>query len=160
MSFSCQQCGECCSSMGVVIGIKEQTAPEKFRIQFTTTGEERTVVLDLGRENLFSAQRTRNRHPGACPFLREKSPGTHICTVHSSRPELCRQYACFRILICNHEGKRIGRVWDASRYFTTTDPRLQELWNREISGRKIMDETAWEDFVGEVLTSEGYRVIK
>jgi uncharacterized protein len=146
--------------MGEIIGIRERIAPQKFRIQFTTTGEERTVEVDPDKENLFSAKGPGTSRPGACPFLREKSPGTHICTVHSSRPELCRQYACFRILVCDRDGKRLGRVWDASRYFTTTDPLLRELWNREISGREIVDDTVWEDFVGQVLIGKGYHVIR
>ena len=146
--------------MGEIIEIREQVTPREFRIQYTTTGEERTVGIDAGKEDLFSRKENAALHSVACPFLRESSPGTRICTVHSTRPELCRQYSCFRVLVCDPGGKRIGRVWDASRYFTTADPLLREVWDREISGLEIPDEATWENYVGQVLTGKGYRVVR
>jgi Fe-S-cluster containining protein len=146
--------------MGEIIEIKEQSAPRKFMIRYTTTGEEREVTIDAGKVAFFSAQDTGIPSRMACPFLREKSPGTRVCTVHDTRPELCRQYSCFRVLVCDESGNRLGRVWDASRYFTTTDSTLREAWDREIAGHEITDEMEWEDFVGQLLTGKGYRVVK
>jgi uncharacterized protein len=146
--------------MGEIIEIKERAAPRKFQIRYTNTGEEQEVMIDTDKEDLFSARDTGTPHRLECPFLREKSPGTRVCMIHNSRPELCRRYSCFRVLVCDESGNRLGLVWDASRYFTTTDPILREIWNREIAGNEISDETEWEDFVGQVLTSEGYRIIR
>ncbi len=160
MSFTCQQCGECCSSMGEIIEITEQAAPTIFTIRYTTTNEQRTVVVDADKKDLFFSQGIPAIRHLACPFLREKMPGKRICMVHDSRPELCRQYSCFRVLVADQSGKRIGRVWDGSRYFTTADPALRELWNRDIAGQKIADEQAWEDFVVMTLTACGYRIVR
>jgi Fe-S-cluster containining protein len=146
--------------MGEIIEITGQAGPRKFRIRYTTTGEQREVAIDTDKEDLFSSRDTGTSHPMACPFLREMLPGTRVCVVHDSRPELCRQYSCFRVLVCDESGNRLGRVWDASRYFTTANSALREVWDREIAGQAIPDEMAWEDFVGQVLTGEGYRVIK
>jgi Fe-S-cluster containining protein len=146
--------------MGEIIEIREQVNPREFRIQYTTTGEEHAVWIDADKNDLFLSRATRSLRTLVCPFLRENSLGKLICTVHDSRPELCQQYSCFRVLVCDPEGNRIGRVWDASRYFTTADPLLREVWNREIAGREIPDETTWEIYVAKVLTGKGYRVVR
>ena len=159
MAFFCQQCGECCSSMGDVIGIREQAGPAEFVIWYKITGEERRVWIDPDKMDLFFSQDIRTRRPLACPFLREKTPGRAICTVHYTRPDLCRQYGCFRILVLGSDGTRLGRVVDGSRYFTTTDPGLRALWDREIAGAEIADDH-WEAFVEQALVREGYRVIR
>jgi|WetSurMetagenome_2_1015567.scaffolds.fasta_scaffold51170_2 uncharacterized protein len=157
--FQCRQCGECCSSMGEVIAIREERSAFRFQIWFTITGETREVGIDPGKHDLFLRQNLRLRRPNSCPFLRERS-GRYLCTVHLSRPDLCRQYACFRILVLNKEGERVGRVIDASRHFTATDPALQALWDREIRDRPIPDDTLFEEYAGQVLTRAGYRVIR
>ena len=105
-------------------------------------------------------QDIRKIRPMACPFLRERSPGFAVCTVHYTRPDLCRQYACFRILVLSHEGERLGRVVDASRYFTTMDPDLRALWDREIADAEIPDEELFEEYVERVLSGAGYGVIR
>lgn len=160
MAFRCQQCGECCSSMGDVIGIREQTGPSEFLIWYKITGEERRVWIDPDKLELFLSQDISRRRPMACPFLREQSPGSAICTVHYTRPDLCRQYSCFRMLVLGPGGERLGRVVDASRFFTTMDPGLREVWDRDVAGTVIADDARWEDYVDRVLSAAGYRVIR
>jgi len=160
MVFRCQQCGECCSSMGSVIGIREQTGPFEFRLWFMITGEERQVRVDPDKRNLFSSQDILKSRPMACPFLRERTPGTVICTVHSTRPDLCRQYSCFRILVCGRRGERLGRVMDNTRYFTTMDRELRAVWDTEIAPITIADEARWEEEVARILSAAGYRVLR
>ena len=158
--FRCQQCGECCSSMGDVIGTREQTGPSEFLVWYKITGEERRVWIDPDKQGLYRTQDIRKIRPMACPFLRQQSSGSAICTVHYTRPDLCRQYACFRVLVLGPEGERLGRVVDASRYFTTMDPELRALWDREIAGVEIPDEELFEEYVEHVLSGAGYRVIR
>jgi len=159
MVFHCQQCGECCSSMGQVIGIREQTGPCEYRLWFKITGEERQVRVDPDKQDLFSSQDLLSTRPMACPFLRERSPGNVICTVHHTRPDLCRQYACFRILVCGRRGERLGRVMDNTRYFTTMDQDLRALWDKEIASIIIADEMCWEQEVARILSTAGYWVL-
>jgi uncharacterized protein len=158
--FTCQQCGECCSSMGEIIEIRDVLDPATFRIGFTATGEERIVSLDPEKQELFRKYDIRTSRPMACPFLRENSSKKFVCSVHASRPELCRQYSCYRILVLDSTGNRIGRVTDASRYFTTTDADLRKLWNREIAGLVIPDEGDWEEHMEQVLMTAGYRILR
>lgn len=146
--------------MGEIIGIREKTGPFSYRIWFTATGEERTVTLDEDKRELFTGEDITKIRPMACPFLRQSAPGRFICTVHDSRPELCRQYSCFRLLVLDLQGNRIGRVMEGTRYFTTGDSRLSELWKHEIADVHISDDDAWEKFAATILARAGYRVIR
>ncbi len=158
MVFQCRMCGECCSTMGEIISIQKQSGRTGFRIGYSTTLETRDVVLDTDKEDLFF--RTPPQGSLACPFLRELSPDRRICTVHDSRPDLCRQYSCFRILILDRDGRRAGRVMAGNRSFTATDARLHEIWQDQCRNLDIPDDEAWERAVGEILSGEGYRVIR
>ncbi len=146
--------------MGEVIGIKEEFGELRFRIFYKITGEERIVSVDAGKEDLFHRKDIKKLRPMACPFLRESEQGTVICTVHQTRPDLCRQYSCFRLLVLDPQGNRIGRVVADTRYFITSDPELRALWNGRVKSVTVADEGEWEDLAGRVCTSAGYRVIR
>jgi uncharacterized protein len=157
MVFACRMCGECCSTMGEIISIQEKTGDAGFRIRYTT-GEERDVSLDPDKKDLFFTKTPQTTM--ACPFLREEMPGKSLCTVHHSRPDLCRQYSCFRILVLDTQGRRIGGVLDKTRHFTTTDPQLHEIWNTQCRVLDIEQDFLWEDKVRKVFTRAGYLVVK
>ncbi|MDO9324134.1 MAG: YkgJ family cysteine cluster protein [Methanoregula sp.] len=154
----CAQCGECCSSMGEIIEIREELDSCSFRIGLTVTGEDRIVSLDADKQDLFRLTEIKTVRPMACPLLRKDGNKKFVCSVHASRPELCRQYSCYRILILDSGNNRVGRVADASRYFTTTDARLRKIWDGEIANRVIPDERCWEEHVDQTLTRAGFRV--
>ena len=145
--------------MGEIIRIREQTGPDEFRIWFTVTGEERVVTLDPDKQALFRSGRTGSQSL-ACPFLRRNSDGLFTCTVHHSRPDLCRQYACFRVLVLDSKGLKHGRVVEHTRYFVSADPLLNALWKNTIEPAVISDEDLWEEHVELVLTAAGYRVVR
>lgn len=146
--------------MGEIIEIHEDLDSGLFRIGFSVTGEERIVSVDPEKRALFHSTEIRTSRPTACPFLRKYSNKKFVCSIHTSRPELCCQYSCYRILVFDRCNKRIGRVTDASRYFTTTDPNLRSLWTQEIAGVEIPEEACWEEHVEQILTIAGYRVVR
>jgi Fe-S-cluster containining protein len=145
--------------MGEIIEVIEETSPMKFRIGYTTTCEERIVIVDPDKRDLFLSRPAMQKRSLACPFLRMAAPGRVICTVHSSRPDLCRQYSCFRLLVLNNRGNRIGKVLESTRILRTMDHTLRELWDREIDGMQITEEECWEKSVEKFLVLKGYTVI-
>lgn len=159
MTFVCQRCGDCCSTMGEIISIQEQIRPFEFRIGYTN-GEERLVCVDLDKRELFCHQQQVEKKSLACPFLRQRESHERICTVHASRPELCRMYLCSRILILDPEGKRAGRVLHGTRSFITEDEALLDLWSRSIRDVAVPDDEQWEKTIEDVFTRAGYRVIR
>ena len=160
MVFRCQQCGECCSYMGDIIGIEAETGAHRFRIRFSVTGEEMVVTLDADKQELFHTQNIKPLRPMACPFLRFDIQGRALCTIHDTRPGLCRLYTCFRLLILDPGGHPAGRVQDGSRIFSTMNDNLRALWQDEIAGVNIPDEAAWEARVADIFSRAGYRIVR
>jgi hypothetical protein len=146
--------------MGDIIGIEAETEAHRFRIRFSATGEEIAVTLGADNQELFRTQDIRLLRPMACPFLRFDLQGRAICTIHETRPDLCRLYTCFRLLILDPEGHPIGRVQDGTRIFSTMNEDLRALWQDEIAGVNIPGEAAWEAQVADVFSQAGYRIVK
>jgi uncharacterized protein len=159
MTFVCQCCGDCCSTMGEIISIQEQIGPCEFRIGYTD-GEERIVSVDPDKRDLFRNQQQDDKKSIACPFLRQRAPRERICTVHASRPELCRGYLCSRILVLDKEGHKAGRVLPGTRLFTSEDRILLDIWNRTIRDITAPDDESWEKTVVDMFTLAGCRVIR
>jgi Fe-S-cluster containining protein len=146
--------------MGDIIGIEDRIDPMRFRIRFSVTGEEQMVTVDPDWVGLFRSQDIGQIRPMACPFLMFREPGHACCTVHNSRPDLCRRYTCFRVLILDGQGNHIGRVQDGSRFFSTMNTELRKLWQDKIEGVDIPDEAAWETHVADVFSRAGYRIVQ
>ena len=159
MTFVCQCCGDCCSTMGEIISIREQVDPFEFRIAYTN-GEERIVSVDPDKRALFRVQQQGEKKSLACPFLRQQTPQKYLCTVHASRPELCRSYVCSCILVLDKDGNKAGRVRHGTRFFTTEDKVLLDLWRRSIRDVRITEDDLWEKYVEEVFANAGYRVVR
>jgi uncharacterized protein len=113
----CRCCGDCCSTMGEIISIRDEVRPFEFRIGFTD-GEERVVSIDPDKRVLFLEPLQGIIKSHSCPFLRPLAPDKRICTVHASRPELCRIYHCSRLLLLNGDGTKEGRVLEKGRSAT------------------------------------------
>ncbi len=96
MTGACRQCGYCCSFMGEIFGIAEQTGRYEFRIRYLPTGVEQAVRIDPDKQDLFERSSMHDTRPLACPFLRERGDGCCVCTIHQTRPDLCRMYLCDR----------------------------------------------------------------
>ena len=80
--------------MGDVFGIVEKIGPFEYRIRYLITGVEQIVRIDPDKEDLFTNSTILDKRPLACPFLRDTGEGRYACTVHLTRPELCRMYLC------------------------------------------------------------------
>jgi Fe-S-cluster containining protein len=145
--------------MGEIISIQEQVRPFAFRIRYTD-GEERLVSVDMDKRELFSHEPQDEKKSPACPFLRLREPHERICTVHASRPELCRMYLCSRVLILNKEGKKAGRVLYGTRFFTTEDGALLDIWRRYLCDNNQPDDEQWEKTIEIVFTRAGYQVLR
>jgi hypothetical protein len=145
--------------MGEIISIQEQIRPFEFRIRFAK-GEERVVIVDPDKQELFRAHIQPEKKTLSCPFFRRTETREGICTIHASRPELCRSYACFRILILSPDGHKAGRVPDGTRSLRTADRALLGLWNTVIRGVLLTGEDQWEEYVEDLVTRAGYRVTR
>lgn len=160
MTFECFQCGECCSHLGYVHSIKESYGEYRFLIYNNYTGEETPVTVDPDKHELFEDKSIFEQLPNTCPFFRHR-PGTEFayCTVHLTRPEICRDYGCWRLLIINHSGRRVGRV-KYIRTLCSDDSLLTRIWDSCTDIHNEPDDRKWEDAMIRTLMRAGYTVRK
>jgi Fe-S-cluster containining protein len=160
MVFECQQCGECCHHMGQVHTIKETLSDVEFLVNNQFTGEKTLVIVDQDKQDLFFDKSIFLDEPEACPFLRyNKGDNKAYCTVHLTRPEICRDYGCWRLLILNSQGIRAGRIM-YRRAFFSEDIILTKVWNECIARLEEPDDELWDKKIISFLKDAGYTVRK
>ena len=160
MVFECQQCGECCYHMGQVHTIKEIRGAFDFLVNNQYTGEKTAVIVDQDKRHLFEDKSIFLEQPEACPFLRYQTEDKKVyCTVHFTRPEICKDYGCWRLLILNYQGSRAGRIM-YQRAFFSDDEDLTRLWKRCIDPLNEPDDAIWEEKITRILRNAGYTVRK
>jgi Fe-S-cluster containining protein len=156
--FECSQCGECCSHLGLVHRIKEDLGNGRFLLLNQYTGEVTDVAIDSDKVALYSDTGTFLREPEACPFFRIRGDDNKgYCTVHRTRPEICRDFSCWRVLILDAEGRRAGRIM-FHQTFVPEDPALSALWEERIAPLPSDDDAAWVEDVVRILIEAGYTV--
>ncbi|MDD1702089.1 MAG: YkgJ family cysteine cluster protein [Methanoregula sp.] len=160
MAFTCDQCGECCSHLGLVHCITEDHGNYEFVVFNRYTNESNVVTVDVDKHALFEDRNIFVKLPEACPFFRHQ-PGSEkaFCTVHLTRPDICRDYGCWRMLIVSRSGRRAGRIMCA-RYLCSEDELLTRIFTECIDPVHEPDDKKWDDLVIRVLTERGYVVRK
>ena len=160
MPFECSQCGECCSHLGLVHTIREDYGNYRFLVNNEYTGEKTTVTVDPDKIRLFCDRSIFTERPEACPFFRyDRHDGKGYCTVHFTRPEICRDYGCWRILITAMDGKRAGRI-KCQRFLASDDERLTRIVDEQVNAVNEPDDDRWDERLIRVLTAEGYQVCR
>lgn len=146
--------------MGTVHRIVEDLGGNRYRVHNEYTGEENIVELDADKHALFADTSIFQELPETCFFFRRHpSDGKAYCTAHLTRPDICRDFGCWRILIQNQSGERVGRVM-FRRYLSTNDPLLQRIWDESFNALDEPDDDLWEAAMIPVLIRAGYRVIR
>ncbi|WP_067051433.1 YkgJ family cysteine cluster protein [Methanofollis ethanolicus] len=158
MPFACIQCGECCSQMGDVHVVREECGDGSFLMENRYTGEVHAVRVDPDKTHFFPDRSVFARWPLACPFLREDpADGKACCIIHQTRPDICREYRCWRLLILNARGTRAGRVMER-RHLAADDPALAAFWETHVAKIREDDDARWDERAVLLLVQAGYRV--
>lgn len=130
----------------------------RFLVRNQYTGERTPVVVDPDKVELFQDQSIFTERPEACPFFRFDRPSAKgYCTVHLTRPEICRDYGCWRLLILDAGGKRAGRIM-GQRHLDSRDPGLIRLFRDQIDHLAEPDDRVWDETVIRMLNGAGYTV--
>jgi len=146
--------------MGQVHNIKETLGDFEFLVNNQYTGEKTVVVVDADKHHLFLDKSIFPDQPEACPFLRyHPADRKAYCTVHLTRPEICRDFGCWRLLILNSQGLRAGRIM-YQRAFFSDDADLTRLWKTYIDPLDEPDDAIWEEKITSILLNAGYTVRK
>ncbi len=144
--------------MKLVHDIIEERGDYTFVLYNYYCFESREVRVDPDKIALFEDKSSLEGLPEACPFLRfDAETGKAWCTVHLTRPYICRVYCCWRLLILDAKGKRAGRVL-YTRTFLPDDDDLRRLWEKVKPTLDGLSNTEWDERLIGVLTASGYRV--
>jgi len=156
-----------------VYRVIEERGDYAFVVHNHYTGEAEEVRVDPDKIALFDDGSSVEGLPDACPFLRfgtfriSLAPvhrniafggetGKAWCTVHLTRPGLCREYCC-RLLVLDSQGKLAGRVTYQRALIPDTD-ELRRLWERMQPALDGLYGTEWDDAFIRTLAAAGYRV--
>ena len=73
MVFECQQCGECCSHLGLVHSIVEDHGNYEFVVFNRYTNESDVVTVDVDKRALYDDMSIFEKLPEVCPFFRHQT---------------------------------------------------------------------------------------
>jgi len=160
LTFRCRICGECCSHLGLVHTIREEYGNHEYLLENRYNGDVTRVRIDPDKTHLIEDQSIFRKEPEACPFLRD-DPGNHrvCCIVHATRPDICREFQCWRLLILDGQGNPAGRVM-GTRHLSSDDPVLSGIWEQRIGEIAEPDDASWDHRVEQVLAEAGYTVVR
>jgi len=162
-SFICDRCGKCCVSLGRHITIERQLSDRDYycRCAIDNTVFPASVDPEF-REDVAGEYETGepchdNPDLKPCIFSRKSQDGKGTtCAIYATRPKVCREFRCYRMLIRNREGAICGRVIGKNT-LRTEDPVLQGLWDARVTALPSGNPAAWTRSVSAILGEYGYR---
>jgi Fe-S-cluster containining protein len=159
-TFECTRCGKCCMHAGGdLIVIERRLTSRDFLCRQKILGGTFRARVEEPFLDLFKDTTQNAANPRWCPFLRPlpDQEGKYVCTIHSSRPIVCRSYVCCTMRIYADDGTVAGKV-KGRRSLATEDPALRRCWDERIGPLTTEDDLVWRDEVRDILKHAGYRV--
>lgn len=160
--FECDRCGKCCASIGPHITIERQLNDRDYYCRSTIDNVIFLAHVDPAyREEIADEFIDEDAvHPvnekKSCRFLRKNRQGDRTtCAIYPTRPKVCRDFRCYRMLIRTREGTICGRVIGKNT-LRTEDAALEHLWNGQVSAIPYGDPVAWIKNVAGILAEHGY----
>ncbi len=163
--FVCDGCGKCCTSLGAYIRIVRQLTEQDYYCKNGIKGEVFPVHVQpefaeaINEEYISGHADTPGSRPG-CTFLCRNPAGPgFVCAIYPTRPEICREFRCYHMVIRNSHGDVAGRMVGRAD-IQTSDPVLARIWNDEIKSLPYpaspCSDPAWLQRVSAILASHGF----
>ena len=138
-TFDCNWCGKCCSSFGEFIRIERQVTSRDYFCRYGITDELFQVHVqpefsdEIEEEFEESGGKLPADHKG-CTFMRRNPEGRGFaCAIYPTRPTICREFLCYRMLIHHPESGEVrGKVIGINE-LRTKDEVLLAIWNEKIA---------------------------
>ncbi|HNX17909.1 MAG TPA: YkgJ family cysteine cluster protein [Methanoregula sp.] len=137
VTFVCNGCGKCCTSLGAYIRIERQLTSTDYYCRNGITGEVFPVHVQPAFADEIDDEYTSGQWdaPGSrkgCIFMRKNPDGPGVvCAIYPTRPQICREFRCYHLVIFNSRGTEAGRMVGKTD-IQTTDQELARIWNDEI----------------------------
>ena len=139
--FECTLCGRCCSSFGEFITIERQITERDYYCRYGITNELFQAHMEPQFADGFADEfedlmnKGRDAVPKqGCIFLYRNPDGMgFVCRIYPTRPSICREFICYRMLIYHQEsGELRGRIIGINE-LRTNDEILAALWKEKIA---------------------------
>jgi uncharacterized protein len=164
--FVCNWCGKCCHSFGEFIRIERQLSERDYYCRYGITNQLFLIhVHPEYAEEISDAFSGEGEEPvpggKMCVFSRNNPDGNgFLCTIYPTRPLVCREFQCYRMLIHNREGVLVGKVIGKNE-LRSMDENLAALWKEKISPlpyapRQDICDPVWLNTVQALLSRHGY----
>lgn len=162
--FACDRCGKCCVSLGTHITIERQLNDRDYYCRSAIDNAIVPVAVDPAYRNVIADEferedpdrRMKEKMP--CIFLRKNPEGNGTaCAIYASRPKVCRDFRCYRMIIRNREGAVCGRVIGKNS-LRTDDEMLKKLWDDRVAAIPLGEPVAWAKTIAGILAEHGYCV--
>ncbi len=138
--------------------IEKELSDYSFLVRNEYTGERYTVKVTEKLRSLYDDKDIFTSLPEACPFFRKgRDDELWYCTVHLTRPDVCREYGCWRFLILDSEGRRAGRIM-GTRHLHAENPDLQRIWDEKVRALIEPDDATWDKKMCEIIRFAGFTV--
>jgi len=158
--FECRLCGKCCMNAGdALIEIERRLNSREYLCRQKIVGGTFRARVEERFLDAFRDTSEKDAHPSWCPFLRPMPGGAekYICTIHNTRPEICRSYICCTMRIYDSSGEEAGKV-KGRRSLVTEDFALRRCWEEAVAPLEIDGDDLWKKEVAAILGRAGYRV--
>jgi len=158
-AFECTLCGKCCMHAGgELIEIEKRLTSRDYLCRQKIVGGTFRARVEERFLDVFRDTAENDAHPSWCPFLRGlPEKGKYVCTIHDSRPLVCRSYVCCAMRIFGPDGREAGKV-KGRRSLDTEDAALRRCWEDSVVPLTTDDDIAWRIEVAGILGRAGYRV--
>ncbi|MDO9550396.1 MAG: YkgJ family cysteine cluster protein [Methanoregula sp.] len=156
-AFNCNWCGKCCGSFGAFIKIERQLNSRDYYCRYGIKNELFLAHIEGDYADSQPPSSKDGEPVKGCPFMRKNNSGSGIaCAIYNTRPRICREFRCYRMLIYDRDDHESGRIIGRSD-LKTTDETLAQVWKEQVVSLPHTDDARWEKAVIAVLGAHGYR---
>jgi len=157
VKFECDRCGKCCRSFGEFIKIERQLTSRDYYCSYGIKNEHFLAHIEAEYADIQPPGSKEGKPVKGCPFIRKNQIGSGIaCAIYATRPQICREFRCYRMVIYHKEGHECGRILGRNELKTNDEP-LAQIWKESIAQRLPHHSDArWETAVTEALAKYGY----
>jgi Fe-S-cluster containining protein len=157
VKFECDQCGKCCQSFGEFIKIERQLSSRDYYCRYGIKNELFFAHIEGDYTDSQPPSSEEGEPQKGCPFMRKKSEGKgNSCAIYATRPRICRDFRCYRMVIRNREGHECGKIMGRND-LKTTDESLKQIWKERITPLLPgHDNSSWDSVVIAALAAHGY----
>ena len=155
--FDCSWCGKCCASFGAFIKIERQLTSRDYYCRYGIKNELFLAHIEGDYVDGHPPGLKYGEPVKGCPFMRIKPDGNGIaCAIYATRPRICREFRCYRMVIHHRDGHECGRIM-GRHDLKTADETLAQIWKEEIAPLPRHDDARWGKSVIAALAVHGYR---